>query len=105
MELNESRVWLEMIQKREYSQSEFVAPFLDECIALSKIIAVSRETAAEDAGSARDRPVDKLAFGPYIYLALSGETMELHMPLVRNQRIRGICVLEEWSLSSTQIAL
>jgi four helix bundle protein len=52
-ELNESRVWLEMIQKRAYIQSEIVTPALDECIALSKIIAVSRRTAAENAGRIR----------------------------------------------------
>ena len=52
-ELNESRVWLEMIQKRAYIQSEIVTPVLDECIALSKIIAVSRRTAAENAGRVR----------------------------------------------------
>jgi four helix bundle protein len=52
-ELNESRVWLEMIQKRAYSQSEIVTPALEECIALSKKIAVSRRTAAENAGRIR----------------------------------------------------
>lgn len=65
-ELNESRAWLEMIQKREYVHCEIVAPALDECIALSKIIGVSRRTAAENAGrirqaSATNRRARKIA--------------------------------------------
>jgi four helix bundle protein len=52
-ELNESNVWLSMIQKRSFVSEEVVAPVLDECIALSKIIVVSRRTAAENAGRIR----------------------------------------------------
>ncbi len=52
-ELNESNVWLAMIQKRSFVTEEAVAPVLDECSALSKIIAVSRRTAAQNAGRIR----------------------------------------------------
>ena len=49
-ELNESRVWLDMILKRglyDAQQSRFAH---EECVILSKIIAASRRTAAENAG-------------------------------------------------------
>jgi len=52
-ELNESRVWLEMIQRRSYVSGEIVSQVLDECVALSKIVAVSRRTAAQNAGRIR----------------------------------------------------
>jgi hypothetical protein len=42
-----------MIQKRSFVPEEVVATVLDECIARSKIIAVSRRTAAENAGRIR----------------------------------------------------
>jgi four helix bundle protein len=44
-ELNESRVWLEIICRRKMLDSNEVDQALDECIQLSKIIAVSRRTA------------------------------------------------------------
>ena len=50
-ELNESRVWLEMIREKGMVVEEsLVQPALEECIALGKIVAVSRRTAAENAG-------------------------------------------------------
>ena len=49
-ELNESRVWLEMIHQRRLTEEAEIKPVLDECIALSKIIAVSRRTASQNAG-------------------------------------------------------
>ena len=49
-ELNESRVWLEMILKRQLVAPSEVQPVLEECVALSKIVAASRRTAAENAG-------------------------------------------------------
>lgn len=52
-ELNESRVWLEMIMQRQTVSPETVRPLYEECIALSKIIAASRRTAAENAGKMR----------------------------------------------------
>ena len=52
-ELNESKVWLEMIQKRANVSEDLTASVLEECVALSKIIAVSRRTAAENAGRMR----------------------------------------------------
>jgi four helix bundle protein len=52
-ELNESRVWLEMILKRQLVAPTELGPVLEECVALSRIIAVSRRTAAENAGRIR----------------------------------------------------
>jgi four helix bundle protein len=52
-ELNESRVWLEMILKRQLVVPKEVQPVLEECVALSKIIAASRRTAAANAGRMR----------------------------------------------------
>ncbi len=52
-ELNESRVWLEMILKRQLVAPSEVEPVLEECVVLSKIIAASRRTAAENAGKIR----------------------------------------------------
>jgi four helix bundle protein len=52
-ELNESRVWIEMIQQRELVAPGKVQPVLEECVALSKIIAASRRTAAQNAGKMR----------------------------------------------------
>jgi four helix bundle protein len=52
-ELNESRIWLEMIQQRNFVGSETVVPLYEECVELSKIIAASRRTAAENAGRMR----------------------------------------------------
>jgi four helix bundle protein len=49
-ELNESRVWLQMILKRQLGSPKELEPVLEECVALSKIIAASRRTAAENAG-------------------------------------------------------
>jgi four helix bundle protein len=49
-ELNESRVWLEMIKQRGLVADAKLQPILDECIGLSKIIAASRRTAAQNAG-------------------------------------------------------
>jgi four helix bundle protein len=49
-ELNESRVWLEMIQQKKLVSEDDIRPGLEECLALSKIIAVSRRTAAQNAG-------------------------------------------------------
>jgi four helix bundle protein len=49
-ELNESRVWLEMILKRRLITSSGVQPVLEECVAMGRIIAASRRTAAENAG-------------------------------------------------------
>ena len=46
-ELNESRVWLQMVQERKSVEPERVKPVLEECVVLSKIIASSRRTAAE----------------------------------------------------------
>jgi four helix bundle protein len=54
-ELNETRVWLEMIQKKGLISEELIRAVLDECTALSKIIAVSRRTAAENAGKMRQK--------------------------------------------------
>jgi len=50
-----------MIQKRAYIQSEIVTPTLGECVALSKIIAVSRRTSAENAGRMRQGRALKLS--------------------------------------------
>ena len=52
-EPNESRVWLEMILKRHPVPPKDVEAVLEECVALSKIIAASRWTAAEKAGKTR----------------------------------------------------
>jgi four helix bundle protein len=52
-ELNESRVWLEMILKRQLVAPTELGSVLEECVALSRIIAVSRRTAAENAGRIR----------------------------------------------------
>ena len=52
-ELNGSKVWLEMILARQLIDRRIVGPVLEECVALSKIIAVSRRTAAENAGKIR----------------------------------------------------
>jgi len=49
-ELNDSRVWLEMILKRQLVAPSEVQPVLEECVALCRIIAASRRTAAENAG-------------------------------------------------------
>ena len=48
-ELNESRVWLQLILKRQHVAPKEVEPVLEECVALSRIIAASRRTAAENA--------------------------------------------------------
>jgi hypothetical protein len=50
-ELNESRVWLEMIQQKKLVSEDDIRPGLEECLALSMIIAVSRRTAAQNAGN------------------------------------------------------
>jgi four helix bundle protein len=52
-ELNESRVWLQMILKRQLTAPSEVLPVLEECVALSKIIAASRRTAVMNAGRMR----------------------------------------------------
>jgi four helix bundle protein len=52
-ELNESRVWLDMIRQKRLIAEEVVDPVLNECVVLSKIIAVSRRTAAQNAGKMR----------------------------------------------------
>ncbi|HTY01431.1 MAG TPA: four helix bundle protein [Bacteroidota bacterium] len=49
-ELNESRVWLDMILKRGLYDAQEARLAHEECVTLSKIIAVSRRTAAENAG-------------------------------------------------------
>lgn len=49
-ELNESRVWVEMILKRHLVDAAAAKPVYDDCVALSKIIAASRRTAAVNAG-------------------------------------------------------
>jgi len=49
-ELNESRVWLDMILKRGLYDIQEAGTAREECIVLSKIIAASRRTAAENAG-------------------------------------------------------
>ncbi len=49
-ELNESRVWIEMVQRRQLVAPGRIQPILKECIILSKIIAASRRTAAQNAG-------------------------------------------------------
>jgi four helix bundle protein len=54
-ELNESRVWLEMIQKKGLTSDEVIRPVLEECTVLSKIIAVSRRTSVENAGKMRPK--------------------------------------------------
>jgi four helix bundle protein len=52
-ELNESRVWLEIVLERKLIELDETKPTLEECVALSKIIAVSRRTAAKNAGRIR----------------------------------------------------
>ena len=52
-ELNESRVWLEMIKQRDLVIPRKVDKVLEECVALSKIVAASRRTAAQNAGKMR----------------------------------------------------
>jgi four helix bundle protein len=52
-ELNESRVWLEMVLKRQLIEETTARAVYQECVALSKIIAASRRTAAENAGRIR----------------------------------------------------
>ncbi len=52
--MNESRVWLEFIHKRQLVDPDAVKSVLEECVALSKIIAASRRTAAESAGRIRN---------------------------------------------------
>jgi four helix bundle protein len=53
-ELNESKVWLDMILRRQLLGSGGAKLVLEECVALSKIIAASRRTAAENAGRMRN---------------------------------------------------
>ena len=53
-ELNESRVWLQLILKRQHVAPKEVQPVLEECVALSRIIGASRRTAAENAGKLRN---------------------------------------------------
>ena len=52
-ELNESRAWLEMIKQRDLVVPAKVEKVHEDCVALSKIIAASRRTAAENAGKMR----------------------------------------------------
>lgn len=52
-ELNEARVWLQMVNQRKLLDDCVVQECLAECVVLSKIIAVSRRTAAENAGKMR----------------------------------------------------
>jgi four helix bundle protein len=52
-ELNESRVWLQMVDQQKLADESTVRHALEECVALSKIIAVSRRTAATNAGKMR----------------------------------------------------
>ena len=52
-ELNESRVWLELILRRQPVPAKDAEPVLEESVALSRIFAASRWTAAENAGSTR----------------------------------------------------
>jgi four helix bundle protein len=54
-ELNETRVWLQMIMQRGIGELAGVQKCLEDCIVISKIIAVSRHTAAENAGKLRNR--------------------------------------------------
>lgn len=49
-ELNESRVWLDMILKRGLYDIQETKAAHEECVVLSKIIAASRRTAAQNAG-------------------------------------------------------
>ena len=52
-ELNESRVWLELILERRLLDPERVRSVFEECVVLSKITAASRRTAALNAGRIR----------------------------------------------------
>ncbi len=52
-ELNELRMWLEMNLKRQLVAPSEAEPVLEECVALNRIIAASRRTAAENAGRMR----------------------------------------------------
>jgi four helix bundle protein len=49
-ELNESKIWLQIVLKRSICRSDETQIILEECVALSKSIASSRRTAAENAG-------------------------------------------------------
>jgi four helix bundle protein len=54
-ELNESKVWLNVISRRNLVSPNGLSDLLEECIALSKIIAVSRRTAILNAGKTKKR--------------------------------------------------
>jgi four helix bundle protein len=54
-ELNETRYWLTVILDKTLVDPALVLPVIEDCIPLSKIIAVSRRTAAENAGLLRGR--------------------------------------------------
>jgi four helix bundle protein len=49
-ELNETRYWLTVILDKTLVDTALVLPVIKECITLSKILAVSRRTAAQNAG-------------------------------------------------------
>jgi four helix bundle protein len=49
-ELNETRYWLDVILNARMVDPELIEPVKEKCIVLSKILAVSRRTAAENAG-------------------------------------------------------
>jgi four helix bundle protein len=49
-ELNETRYWLNMVLDKNMISADLLSPAIEECIALSKILAVSRRTAAQNAG-------------------------------------------------------
>jgi four helix bundle protein len=49
-ELNETRYWLTVILDKTLVDTALVLPVIEECITLSKILAVSRRTAAQNAG-------------------------------------------------------
>ena len=52
-ELNETRVWLQLVIERRIVDPGEAQSAFEECVALSKIIATSRRTAAENAGKYR----------------------------------------------------
>jgi four helix bundle protein len=54
-ELNETRYWLGVILDKKMVDGALVVPVKEECIALSKILAISRRTGAQNAGLHRRR--------------------------------------------------
>jgi four helix bundle protein len=54
-ELNETRYWFNVITDGMIVDPKLLAPAMEKCNTLSKILAVSRRTAAENAGKLRRR--------------------------------------------------